>query len=62
MDVKKCDRCGKIFDLDEDDGERAVLLYKYEDVCSRIPFAESKTDLCAGCVEALKEWLKGGKC
>lgn len=60
MTVKKCDRCGKIFDANEDNGERAVLVYKYEDICSRMPFAESKADLCADCIEAYKEWLNKG--
>lgn len=56
MDVKKCDRCGKIFDLDKCNSEnRELSIRKYGEHHWR---AET-FDLCADCVKSLKEWLKG---
>lgn len=57
MDVKKCDHCGKIFDLDKLNGERELSIRKY----GESHWQAKALDLCADCVEALKEWLKGGK-
>lgn len=61
MDVKKCDRCGKIFELkgSENDKERVLLVFKHKDMYSGYK-AETKADLCADCAKDLKEWLKGG--
>lgn len=56
MNVKKCDRCGKIFDTNEDNGERQLITIKYGEI--RL---QERTDLCEKCVKSLKEWLKGGK-
>lgn len=56
MTVKKCDRCGKIFDINEDNGERQLITLKYGEI--RL---QERTDLCANCAKSLKEWVKGDK-
>lgn len=56
MTVKKCDRCGKIFDANEDNGERQLITLKYGEV--RL---QERKDLCADCVKTLEKWLKGDK-
>lgn len=54
MTVKKCDRCGKTFDVNEYNGERQLITLKYGEI--RL---QERTDLCADCVKSFKEWLKG---
>lgn len=54
MDVKKCDRCGKIFDFGKrDSGERELAIRKYGEA----HFQAETFDICADCVKSLKKWI-----
>lgn len=61
MDVKKCDRCGSIYE------NRNILPLEswVHDVCVKLKVAlclgeiKKHFDLCPDCTEQLRNWLKG---
>jgi len=50
MDVKKCDRCGKVFEPEKQ--ESVYTLSWKEEHVSPVPY-----DLCSNCLDSLHDWL-----
>ena len=58
MDVKKCDRCGRIFERNKEGTYEGfkIMRFKY-DVYLLVENADIKADLCEKCSKNLDEWL-----
>ena len=62
MDVKKCDRCGEVYDP-KDETYRVFRILKWEDYDKRsdghICMPDGCVDLCKGCYKKLNNFLIG---
>lgn len=62
MNVKKCDRCGKIIEKGINDKDAsALLIFNIDDVYDGYTYTavQAKADLCESCTKDLAKWLKG---
>lgn len=60
MDVKKCDRCGRIFERNKEGAYEGfkIMRFKY-DIYTIVENADLKADLCEICSEGFDKWLAG---
>lgn len=67
-DAKKCDRCGKLFEVEKSYNGVPVftkLVFFYESVISSSTYDKTKIDLCPDCEKSFDDWLhpiKGNTC
>lgn len=64
MDARKCDRCGKFYDIEKVKAYESKFFDKVYEVNSHMQLSENvveKFDLCPDCRKAFEEFVKGGK-
>ena len=52
-DAKKCDRCGKLYELPKVKPDLRLILIQYYH-----PFGDERVELCNECQKELEKWLK----